>query len=123
MDPSHNLYYTTPATDFTRSIPLGNGRIGVSLISAPGTDTLLLNEVTFWSGKPYQPQSDHGGKAAIDEMRSRYVQGDHEAVQALADQHLCPPKGDFGTNLGVGRLKLEYQLPETATQRFQTGLK
>ncbi|KIW97691.1 uncharacterized protein Z519_01275 [Cladophialophora bantiana CBS 173.52] len=108
MDPSHNLYYITSGAGFPQSLPLGNGRMGVSLLSNAAADTFLLNEVTFWSGKPYGPQSQYGGKTAIKEMRERYVQRDHQAVQTLAERWLQPPKGDFGTNLGVGRLKIEY---------------
>ncbi|OQV09368.1 Glycosyl hydrolase family 65, domain-containing protein [Cladophialophora immunda] len=126
MDPSHGLYYHTSATGFHQSLPLGNGRIGASLISSGHVDTLLLNEVTFWSGQPYEPQSQYGGKAAINEMRELYIQKDHQAVQALAEKWLQPPKGDFGTNLGVGRLKVEYSLAGEVTAskgKFERGLR
>ncbi|OAP63168.1 hypothetical protein AYL99_02395 [Fonsecaea erecta] len=123
MDPSHNLYYLGPAKGFPQSLALGNGRIGASLISTTDVDTFLLNEVTFWSGKPYQPQSEYGGKAAINEMRERYVQKDHQAVQTLAEKWLQPPKGDFGTNLSVGRLKIEYSRGTTGKGKLERGLR
>ncbi|KAH0832476.1 hypothetical protein AYO21_05159 [Fonsecaea monophora] len=129
MDPSHHLYYTTPATGFPQSLPLGNGRIGASLISSANVDILLLNEITFWSGKPYEPQSQYGGKATINEMRERYVQKNHQAVQTLAEKWLQPSKGNFGTNLGVGRLKIEHSLSAGVPQgtiekrKFERGLR
>ncbi|KIY03655.1 uncharacterized protein Z520_00346 [Fonsecaea multimorphosa CBS 102226] len=129
MDPSHNLYYLAPATGFPQSLALGNGRIGASVISIVDADTILLNEVTFWSGKHYEPQSQYGGKAAINEMRERYIQKDYQAVQTLAEKWLQPPKGNFGTNLGVGRLKIKYSLSEevpggtTEKGKFERGLR
>ncbi len=45
------LYNNTAPTDWLESIPVGNGRMGVSLMCGKTGETLYLNEETVWSSK------------------------------------------------------------------------
>lgn len=47
------LWYDTPASQWTESLPLGNGRIGAMVYGGVKSDTITINESTFWSGTPY----------------------------------------------------------------------
>jgi hypothetical protein len=47
------LWYKSPARYWEEALPIGNGRIGAMISGSVETDTLQLNEDTFWSGSPY----------------------------------------------------------------------
>ena len=48
------LWYNRPSEAWTDALPLGNGRLGAMVYGIPQSDTIQLNEDTFWSGSPYQ---------------------------------------------------------------------
>ena len=45
------LWYDKPADEWMKSLPLGNGRLGVMIYGGIETETLALNESTMWSGE------------------------------------------------------------------------
>lgn len=50
MDTSALLWYKTPADDWNKALPLGNGRIGAMVFSQPLEERIQLNEDSVWSG-------------------------------------------------------------------------
>ena len=46
------LWYDKPATHWVEALPLGNGRLGAMVYGGVESDTIQLNEDTFWSGSP-----------------------------------------------------------------------
>ena len=44
------LWYKTPADDWNKALPIGNGRIGAMVFSQPIEEKLQLNEDSVWSG-------------------------------------------------------------------------
>ncbi|WP_289660218.1 glycoside hydrolase family 95 protein [Flavobacterium panacagri] len=48
------LWYDKPSKAWTDAVPLGNGRLGAMVYGVPQSDTIQINEDTFWSGSPYQ---------------------------------------------------------------------
>ena len=48
------LWYNKPSAAWTDAMPLGNGRLGAMFYGVPQSDTIQINEDTFWSGSPYQ---------------------------------------------------------------------
>jgi hypothetical protein len=48
------LGYDRPASYWVEALPLGNGRLGAMVYGGTESDTIQLNEDTFWSGSPYQ---------------------------------------------------------------------
>ena len=49
----HVLWYDRPAKHWVEALPLGNGRLGAMVYGGIESDTIQLNEDTFWSGSPY----------------------------------------------------------------------
>ena len=47
---STELFYAHPAREWKEALPLGNGRLGVTVWGDPVRDTLQLNEETLWDG-------------------------------------------------------------------------
>lgn len=105
---SDSLWYDTPAVKWQEGLPLGNGRIGAVVMSGNTQEIWRLTESTFWSGQPEPGSLNDDGKQALSEIRSRYFQNDYPGGKMLAEQYLQPPKKNFGTNLAVANVHLQF---------------
>lgn len=47
------FWYDRPAAFWTEALPLGNGRLGAMVYGGVQSDTIRLNECSFWTGAPY----------------------------------------------------------------------
>ena len=52
------LWYSSPATEWTDALPLGNGRMGAMVFGAVPTETIQLNEESLWAGRPFDSYPD-----------------------------------------------------------------
>jgi hypothetical protein len=68
------LWYNRPAQYWEEALPIGNGRIGAMISGSVETDTLQLNEDTFWSGSPYTNYNENC-LPHLQEMRDLIAQG------------------------------------------------
>src|SRR3954470_25055300 len=50
LSPETTVWFDAPATNFTESTPLGNGRLGAMLFGGPDEERIVLNESSVWSG-------------------------------------------------------------------------
>ena len=116
------LWYNTPATTWDMGLPVGNGRIGAVVLSEIGKETWSFNEITFWSGRSELSPKVYGGKAAIKEIQARYLEGDFAGGKLLAEQYLQPPKKNYGTNLAVAQIHLDFDQPSAAPSNFRREL-
>jgi len=46
------LRYDRPADYWLEALPLGNGRLGAMVYGGVTSDTIQINEDTFWAGSP-----------------------------------------------------------------------
>lgn len=80
---SHSLWFDKSAPQWADALPLGNGRIGVSVFGAPTKERLALNEDTLWSGAPKNWNNPNAPKSLpvvrklVLEQKD-YVAADHE---------------------------------------------
>lgn len=44
------IWYDAPADEWMKSLPLGNGRLGMMAYGGVETETLALNESSMWAG-------------------------------------------------------------------------
>jgi alpha-L-fucosidase 2 len=102
------LWYSTPASGWSQGLPLGNGRIGAVVIAAPQREVWNMSEVTYWSGQADPEPVSGGRKAALDEMRQHFFAGDYDGGDRLAKEHLQPKKQNFGTNLGLCEVIIDF---------------
>lgn len=108
---TETLWYNKPATTWSEGLPVGNGRIGAVVLSDIDKETWSFNEITFWSGRSEPSPKVYGGRAAIMEMQTRYLNGDFAGGKVLAEKYLQPPKQNYGTNLIVAKIHLEFDQP------------
>ncbi|KAJ6562331.1 glycosyl hydrolase family 65, N-terminal domain-containing protein [Mycena capillaripes] len=56
------LWFNQPATSFTTTLVVGNGRLGANHYGAVVNDRFGLNEDSIWSGSPYDPANTESSK-------------------------------------------------------------
>ncbi len=81
------LWYRSPAVEWTDALPLGNGRLGAMIFGGVGREEIQLNEETLWSGGPYQPVNPDA-LPNLDKTRALVFEKRYAEAQAFADAHL-----------------------------------
>ena len=94
------LWYNQPARYFEESLPIGNGKLGALVYG--GTDTCLihLNDITFWTGKPADPNLGKGAHEWVPRIREALFREDYEAADSL-QLHVQGPNSQFYQSLGT----------------------
>ncbi len=107
---SRELWYKSPAFEWTDALPLGNGRLGAMVFGGVTRDEFQLNEDTLWSGGPYSPANAEA-PAHLAEVRALLFAGRYAEAEALANRHLMG-KPYLGLSYQpAGRLLLDFDNP------------
>ena len=77
------LWYESPATYFEEALPIGNGRLGAMVYGGVSCDSLQLNDITLWSGKPVDCNEDAGASRWIPEIRKALFNEDYALADSL----------------------------------------
>lgn len=77
------MWYARPAAFFEESLPVGNGKLGALVYGGTGCDTLFLNDITFWTGKPVDPDEGAGKAQWIPRIRQALFQEDYRRADSL----------------------------------------
>lgn len=102
------LWYSTPAVNWNQGLPLGNGRMGAVVMAAPYREVWSMSEVTYWSGQADPEPALAGGKRALEEIRLQFNSGNYDEGDRLAKRYLQPDKQNFGTNLGLCKVVIQF---------------
>lgn len=81
-DSRYKLWYNEPAAVWEETLPLGNGRIGIMPDGGVYTESLILNDITLWSGGVEDPNNPEAGKY-LPEIQRLLFEGRNEEAQAL----------------------------------------
>jgi alpha-L-fucosidase 2 len=73
------FWYNGPATRWVDGLPVGNGRLGAMVWGGATELRCSVNEDTFWSGPPAEPEPDVPD-GILDDVRNRLRAGAHVAV-------------------------------------------
>lgn len=112
---SESLWYDTPATCWQQGLPIGNGRLGAVVQSDVNCENWRLTEITFWSGRAQTAPADNGDrKKILRQMQEKYFANDFAGGEKLAQEYLQPPKHNFGTNMTVANVSLQFDHPPDA---------
>ena len=105
----HELWYAQPARHWLEALPVGNSHMGAMVYGGTDVEEIQLNEETFWSGSPYENNSNESLEA-LPEVRRLIFEGKEYEASKLIDQHFI--KGPHGMRylpLGSVRLKLGHK--------------
>lgn len=93
-----SLYFKQPAGNYLEALPIGNGRLGALIGGNPGTDRIILNEISLWSGGTQDADSDSAYRY-FPEVQKLLLAGKNKAAQQLLQQHfICKGPGSGSGN-------------------------
>lgn len=106
------LWYNKPGTQWEESLPLGNGRLGMTPDGGVEKETVVLNDITLWSGAP-QDANNYEAYKKLPQIRKLILEGKNDEAQQIVDKDfICTGKGSGGDNYGcfqmLGNLQLQY---------------
>jgi alpha-L-fucosidase 2 len=114
------IWFDQPATHFTRSLPLGNGRLGAMVFGGVEDERIVLNESSVWSGSP-QDADRQDAHLVLPEIRRLLLEGRNVEAEALVNRHFtCEGPGSghgSGANVPFGC----YQVLGNLHLRFEVG--
>lgn len=79
----NNLWYTRPACAFEESLPIGNGKLGALIYGGADNDSIYLNDITLWTGKPIDPEEGGDAYKWIPEIRKALFNEDYKTADSL----------------------------------------
>lgn len=104
------LWYDKPANYWVEALPLGNGHLGAMVYGGLQTDTLQLNEDTFWSGSPYN-NTNPNALSHLTEIRKALDTGDYARAQYLSMHNITADRSVTAHGMmyeSVGNLILSF---------------
>ena len=111
------LWYRQPAANWLESLPLGNGRLGAMPDGGVVKESIVLNDITLWSGSP-QNANKEGAAAYLPKIRKLIFEGKNREAEALVNQYfVCAGAGSgkgnsadlpYGSFQVLGTLHLDY---------------
>src|SRR6218665_931415 len=117
QSPLLRLWYDKPAQRWEKTIPLGNGRIGMMPDGGIEKEIIVLNDITLWSGAPQDAVKDDAYKS-LDAIRKLLADGKNDEAQGLMNKNfVCKGAGSgggasanlpFGAYETLGSLKIVY---------------
>jgi alpha-L-fucosidase 2 len=123
--PETTIWFDAPATNFTESTPLGNGRLGAMMFGGVNDERMVLNESSVWSGS-HQDADRPDAYKFLPEIRQLLLDGKNVEAEALVNAHFtCTGPGSSGPQYGcyqvLGNLHLSFfsdtNLPVTNYRR------
>lgn len=130
---NHRLWYKKPAQRWEESLPLGNGRIGIMPDGQPFSETLVLNDITLWSGG-IQDADNPEAAQYLPEIQRLLFQGKNDEAQDLVYKtFVCKGAGSghgngskvpYGSFETLGNLRLKYlSMGESVPINYQRELR
>ena len=105
FSPDTTIWLDKPATVFTESTPLGNGRLGAMDFGGIEKDRVVLNEDSLWSGSVQNADRTNAWQA-LPEIRRLLLEGKNEQAEDLVNKTFtCAGRGSGrgrGLNLPYG---------------------
>ena len=90
------IWFDAPATNFTESTPLGNGRLGAMMFGGMDEERIVLNESSVWSGSRQDADRPDAYKI-LPEIRRLLLEGKNAEAEALVNANFtCKGPGSSG---------------------------
>lgn len=123
MDKRLAYHFDRPARIWEETLPLGNGRLGMMPDGGVRKETILLNEISLWSGSR-QETDNPNAYASLAAIRRLLFEGRNDEAQELMYRtFVCKGEGSalgdganapYGSYQLLGNLTLDYVYPNAA---------
>ncbi len=118
---SLQLWYDCPASQWEDTLPLGNGRLGMMPDGGINLESIVLNDITMWSGSS-QDANNYEASVHLPKIRQLLIEGKNDEAQRLVDEHfVCEGPGSGGAQwgcfqvLGTLHLQVNHDVDESRT--------
>ncbi len=118
--PQWNLTHTAPAQIWEECFPLGNGHLGMMPDGGVEQETIVLNDITLWSGAP-SDDSNPLALQSLPEIQRLLKEGKNDEAQNLMyETFVCGGEGSghgqgakvpFGCYQTLGNMIIDYHYP------------
>ena len=118
-----SYHFDAPARIWEETFPLGNGRLGLMPDGGVEKETILLNEISMWSGSK-QDTDNPQALYALPAIRKLLFEGKNDEAQDLMYRtFVCKGAGSgqgqganvpYGSYQLLGNLELQYDYPAAA---------
>ena len=118
--PQWNLTHTAPAQIWEECFPLGNGHLGMMPDGGVENETIVLNDITLWSGAP-SDDSNPLDLESLPEIQRLLKEGKNDEAQNLMyETFVCGGAGSghgqgakvpFGCYQTLGNMTITYYYP------------
>ncbi|HQR31949.1 MAG TPA: glycoside hydrolase family 95 protein [Blastocatellia bacterium] len=129
--PDLRLWFDSPATNFTQSLPLGNGRLGAMIFGGVGEERIVLNESSLWSGGPQDADRPDAAQY-LPEIKRLLLAGKNDEAEKLVYAHFtCQGKGSnhargkdepYGSYQVLGNLRLNFPSIDASNYKRELNL-
>ncbi len=110
-----------PSGRWGEAFPLGNGHMGAMVYGSFPLNRIELSENTFFSGEKSDKNNQENAAEAFYEMRRLASAGEYDKVHEAAKEFIGI-RHDYGTNLPVGSLFIDYGIPYDQSADYQREL-
>ena len=125
------MWFDAPATQFTQSLPLGNGRLGAMVFGGVTEERIVLNESSLWSGS--RQDADRPDAAQyLPEIRRLLLDGKNVEAEKLVYAHFtCRGPGSarghgkesqYGSYQVLGNLRINFPVSASDVQDYRREL-
>ena len=125
------MRYDAPATVWEETLPLGNGHLGMMPDGGVEKETLVLNDISLWSGSP-SDDSNPLARQSLPEIQELLKQGkNYEAQQLMYETFVCGGEGSghgngakvpFGCYQTLGEMEIERGNAELEVRNYSREL-
>lgn len=114
------IWFDKPAAQWEETLPLGNGRLGMTPDGGVEKEKIVLNDITLWSGGP-QDANNYEAYKQLPEIRRLLSLNKNDEAQKLIDKNfVCLGPGSGGPRWGcfqmLADLTINYQYAGNSAQ-------
>jgi alpha-L-fucosidase 2 len=119
----HRIWFKEPASIWEATLPLGNGKTGMMPDGNVTNETIVLNDITLWSGGVQDPDNPEAAKY-LPEIRKLLFEGKNDKAQELIFKtFVCKGSGSgygngtkvpYGSYEVLGNMHLLFDLDSLA---------
>jgi alpha-L-fucosidase 2 len=119
-----SCHFDRPAAIWEETFPLGNGRIGIMPDGGIDRETLVLNEISMWSGSRQDADNPDALKHLPEIRRLLFDGKNAEAQELMYKTFVCKGEGSgrgtgfekpYGSYQLFGNLNIDYLYPDAST--------
>ncbi len=112
------LWYDRPAKTWVEALPLGNGRLGMMPDGQIDKETIVLNDITLWSGSVQDANNPEAAKYLLEIQKLLFEGKNDRAQELMYRTFVCKGKGSgfghgadvpYGSYELLGNLHIGYQ--------------